>query len=297
LLLKYAVLLYNPSAMYDAEYTRKFYNAYGNTEWSRLERSPHGRLQAIIHNDFIERYIKPGMKVLDAGSGPGRFTIAMARLGARVAVLDISDVQLDLARKNISEANLTDHVDKFILGDITDLSLFPDSSFDVVVCFGGALSYVCEHRQKAAWELIRVTRPGGFILVSVMSRLGILLGLADVPEFNLLNEPDKEIIGSSVWAVLEHGDLKGFPSPRAGMMHAAMHLYTAEELGALFPDCQILEVCGSNVMISEQSPQHRTVADSPAAWNTVVELERCLNHDPGLVNRGSHIILAARKRP
>jgi ubiquinone/menaquinone biosynthesis C-methylase UbiE len=281
--------------MYDAEYTRKFYNAYGNTEWLRLERSPHGRLQAIIHNDFLERYIKPDIKVLDAGSGPGRFSISMARLGASITVLDISDVQLDLARKNLSAANMTNHVEYFVQGDITDLSVFPSASFDAVVCFGGALSYVCEQRHKAALELIRVTKPGGFILVSAMSRLGILLGLADIPELNLLNEPDKEIIGSSVWDVLETGDLKGFPSPRAGMTHAAMHLYTAEELCALFPDCQILDVCGSNVMISEQSPQHRTVADSPAAWNTVVELERRLNHDPGLVNRGSHIILAARK--
>ena len=79
-------------------------------------------------------------------------------------------------------------------------------------------------------------------------------------------------------------------------MHAPMHLYTADELRSLFMKCKVLDVCGSNVMISEQSSQAETIAASPAAWTTVIELERRLNHDPGLVNRGSHIILAAQKR-
>ena len=61
--------------MYDAEYTRKFYNHYGEKEWGRLERSAYGRLEAVTHNDFLERYVKPGSRVLDAGSGPGRFSI------------------------------------------------------------------------------------------------------------------------------------------------------------------------------------------------------------------------------
>jgi 2-polyprenyl-3-methyl-5-hydroxy-6-metoxy-1,4-benzoquinol methylase len=75
--------------MYDAKYTRDFYNAYGALEWARLEATPYGRLQAIIHENFINRYIKKNDRVLDAGSGPGRFSITAARAGATVTVLDI----------------------------------------------------------------------------------------------------------------------------------------------------------------------------------------------------------------
>ena len=64
--------------MYDADYTRTFYDAYGDIEWSRLEATAYGRLQGIIHTDLIRRYVSLGTRVLDAGCGPGRFSIAVA---------------------------------------------------------------------------------------------------------------------------------------------------------------------------------------------------------------------------
>jgi ubiquinone/menaquinone biosynthesis C-methylase UbiE len=282
--------------MYNPEYTRKFYNAYGNTEWSRLERSPYGRLQAIIHNDFLERYIKPGMKVLDAGSGPGRFSISMARLGAKVTVLDISDIQLELARNNISAAKGMYQVDGFIHGDITDLAMFTDACFDVVVCFGGALSYVCEQRQKAADKLIRVTKPEGMILVSVMSNLGGVLGVVRAPDLSYLRDPNKRDVDapgmSSFWETLESGDLPGFPSS-VGLMHAPMHMYTANELAALFNRCTVIQIAGCCVTLSEYLKTPEELTREPV-WSTVVHLERRINTDPGLVDSGTHMILAAK---
>jgi SAM-dependent methyltransferase len=282
--------------MYDAEYTRAFYNAYAEAEWSRLEASPYGRLQAIIHEDFILRHIKPDDRVLDAGSGPGRFSISAARAGGNVTVLDISDKQLELARQKLAEAKLLNQIEQFIKADILDLSMFSDGYFDLVICFGGALTYVCENRQKAARELMRVTRPGGIILVSVMSRLGTGLYVARQPDMATLKEPFKSEPGRpALWPVLDTGDLAGFPSRRVKMMQPPMHLFTAEELQSLFKECQILEIAGSNVTISEFSAAGEEIASNPSAWSTLVELERKLNHDPGLVNGGSHIILAARK--
>lgn len=80
--------------MYDSKYTESFNDAYAGLEWSRLESTAYGRLQAMIHNDFLKRYIKNGARVLDAGSGPGRFSITVAQLGAKVTVLDISSQQV-----------------------------------------------------------------------------------------------------------------------------------------------------------------------------------------------------------
>jgi len=65
--------------MYNPVYTQAFYDAYGTREWSRLEATAYGRLQAIIHTDFIERFLQPGDRVLDAGCGPGRFAIPISR--------------------------------------------------------------------------------------------------------------------------------------------------------------------------------------------------------------------------
>jgi SAM-dependent methyltransferase len=260
-----------------------------------LEARAYGRLQAIIHTDFIQRYINPGDKVLDAGCGPGRFAIEVARKVANVTLLDISDQQLELARLKLSDANLLGTVDNFIKGDIVDLSIFPDNHFNSVICFGGAISFTCEKRHQAATELTRVTRPGGILLISVMCRSGVQNWVRKgmIP---ILENPDEAAeLGTSFWSVLSTGDLPGFES-RIGMRHPAMHLFTADELISLLPRCEVLELAGSNVSASEFSQELDVIAENPKAWETVVKLEKKVNTNPGLVNSGTHIILAARRK-
>jgi SAM-dependent methyltransferase len=282
--------------IYDPEYTKNFYNAYGTLEWSRLEATAYGRLQATIHSDFIERYIKKENRVLDAGSGPGRFSIVAARLGAKVTVLDISSRQLVLAKQRVAEADLSNNIEEYIEADIANLSMLSAGYFDVTVCFGGPLSYVCEERIQAVSELLRVTRPGGFLLISVMSHYGAIRTVTGQPDLHALKEPDTHKSGEPAFRqVLKTGDLRGFPSRRVGMQHASMHLYTASELHRLFKDCEILETAGSNVTITEYSSAGDQISADPTAWLTLVDTERMINRDPGLVNSGTHIILVARR--
>jgi len=284
--------------MYNPKYTSHFYDVYGEREWTRLERSAYYRLEAIIHEDFVRRYVKSGDRVLDAGSGPGRFSILLAQIGAIVTVLDISPQQLALAKLKVTESGAIGRVEQFVEADITDLSSFPSNHFDAVICLGGALSYVCERRQQAANELMRVTKSGGTIIVSVMSVLATVLGVVRAPDLPYLKDPDKrdlDIPGmASFWEILETGDLPRFPS-HTGLAHAAMHLYTAKELEELFRRCEILQVAGCCVTLSEYLKTPEELTEEPT-WSTVVELERKVNTNPGLVNTGSHIIMAARKR-
>ena len=278
--------------MYDADYASKFYDAYGSLEWDRLEATPYGQLQAIIHADFIERYVRQGDRVLDAGCGPGRFTAVASHLGARVTALDMSERQLELAREKIEQADLLERVDSFVRADIADLSQIPDGHFDVVVCYGGALSYVCEQRHQAAAELVRVVRPGGVLLVSVMSRYGNIANLVRRPTLSVLKDPEEW----NVWQVADVGDNPGFPSARVNMQHPPMHLFTSEELRHLMANCSVLELAGSNVTTFEGSTALKDVLNDTQAWSTAVRLERMMNSKPGLTDSGSHIILAARRR-
>ena len=279
-------------SIYDAGYAGKFYDAYGMLEWDRLESTPYGRLQAIIHSEFIERYVRRGDRVLDAGCGPGRFTAVSAQLGATVTALDLSERQIDLAREKIGEAHLLERIDAFVQADISDLSMFPDSHFDAVICYGGALSYVCEQRHQAASELVRVVRPGGVLLVSVMSRYGNIVNLVRRPTLTVLKDPKEW----NVWQVADVGDNPGFPSPRVNMQHPPMHLFTSEELRNLLPDCSVLELAGSNVTTFEGSATVNDVFDDAQAWFTAISLERLMNTKDGLTDSGSHIIMAARRR-
>ena len=79
------------------------------------------------------------------------------------------------------------------------------------------------------------------------------------------------------------------------MQHPPMHMFTSDELRRLLPGCRVLELAGSNVTTFEGSTTIDEVLGDQQAWTTAVELERELNSRPGLVDSGSHIIMAAQR--
>ncbi len=54
----------------------------------------------------VERVVRPGAHVVDVGSGPGRFTLALAPHVRRVTAVDLSPVMLELVRRQAREQRL-----------------------------------------------------------------------------------------------------------------------------------------------------------------------------------------------
>jgi SAM-dependent methyltransferase len=161
------------------EETRDAYNRIADREWNRLESGAQHRLEFLVTKHVLRRHLPPAtgsVRVLDAGGGPGRYTIALAEQGYRVTLLDLSPQLLEIARARIQDLPSVerDHVDAIVEGSITDLSRFPDAAFDATLCLGGPLSHLVARadRRRALAELRRVTRPGGQVFVSVMGRIG-----------------------------------------------------------------------------------------------------------------------------
>ncbi|MFC5849105.1 class I SAM-dependent methyltransferase [Deinococcus petrolearius] len=156
---------------YDAVGVQAFYDGYGEREWHRLLTRPSDEVSFHVHRHYLARFVQPEARVLEIGAGPGRFTIELARLGARVTVGDLSLTQLRLNAHFVREADCERGVAARLLLDAVDLSRFPSGSFDVVVCYGGVLSYLFDRAGDALGEMLRVVRPGGEVLLSVMSHL------------------------------------------------------------------------------------------------------------------------------
>lgn len=100
---------------------------------------------------------EPGTKALDLCCGHGNVTSGLVRSGAQVTGLDFSTAMLDMARRDVPEA-------QFVEGDAMALD-FDDASFDAVT-IGFGMPHVPDPPQVVA-EARRVLRPGGRLAFSV----------------------------------------------------------------------------------------------------------------------------------
>jgi SAM-dependent methyltransferase len=102
------------------------------------------------------------MKVLDLGCGDGTTALPMARRGADVLGIDIAANLVAAGNARARKAGL-DNV-RFIEGDASNLAGIADSSFDLLVTVFGAM--FAPRPYDVAREMVRVTRPGGKIVMA-----------------------------------------------------------------------------------------------------------------------------------
>jgi ubiquinone/menaquinone biosynthesis C-methylase UbiE len=105
--------------------------------------------------------ITTGLKVLDLGCGDGTTALPEARLGADVLGIDIARNLVEAGNKRAREEGLTNC--KFQEGDASDLHELKDHTFDLVVSIFGAM--FAPKPFEVAKEMVRVTRPGGQIVM------------------------------------------------------------------------------------------------------------------------------------
>lgn len=102
-----------------------------------------------------------GLKVLDLGCGDGTTALPEARLGAEVLGVDIARNLVEAGNKRASAEGLANC--KFQEGDATNLHGLQNQSFDLVVSIFGAM--FAPKPFEVAKEMVRVTRPGGRIVM------------------------------------------------------------------------------------------------------------------------------------
>jgi cyclopropane fatty-acyl-phospholipid synthase-like methyltransferase len=77
--------------------------------------------------------LDPAWRVLDVGTGRGRFGIFFAERGCRVTGVDLNPDMLEIARETARQCHVEDRFEA-VRGSAEDLSQFGDGSFDVVAC-------------------------------------------------------------------------------------------------------------------------------------------------------------------
>lgn len=133
----------------------------------------------VSHQTLVERLTKNNIDpldlfadatVVDAGCGSGKYSLAMARLGAaKVFGYDISNGAIDVARQQAKKVPYGDRME-YALGSVERLPA-PSGKADIAWC--NSVLHLTDDPDRAVGELARVVRPRGHVFVYVNGRFGL----------------------------------------------------------------------------------------------------------------------------
>lgn len=137
-----------------------FYNNYD--EEGRLLRK--SRLPEYLTTmRYIEKYLKPGAKIIEIGAGTGRYSIALAEKGYDVTAVELVPHNIEIMKKKVK----SHHNIKIYEGNACDMSGFESDTYDIVLLLGPMYHlFTDEDKHRALSEAIRIAKPNGIIYAS-----------------------------------------------------------------------------------------------------------------------------------
>ena len=142
------------------EYLSNYYQNYD--EEGRL-LSKHGMVEYVTTMKYIERYLQPGMRIIEIGAATGRYSHALARKGYQVNAVELVEHNIEIIKEN----TLPDEPVTITQGNAMDLSAFESETYDITLLLGPMYHlFTTEDKLKALSEAIRVTKKGGIIFAA-----------------------------------------------------------------------------------------------------------------------------------
>ena len=134
--------------------------AYTNFNEDTRLASQSGQVEYLTTMRYIERYLQPGMRLLEIGAATGRYSLTLARMGYDVTAIELVQHNIDIFRKKMKPGDTVD----LRQGNALDLSRFPDDTFDMTLLLGPMYHLKSnEDQTQALREALRVTKPGGLL--------------------------------------------------------------------------------------------------------------------------------------
>lgn len=192
---------------------REYYDKAAEAEWSRLN-NPYSRIEYSSTVYLIEKYFPKIGHIIDIGSGPGRYSLELLKRRYRVSLLDISNNELEIAKRKIEESNL--RAENYYCKSALELDFLPDEAFDGVLVMGPLYHIHCpQNRQKVLQDAYRILKKNGVALVSYINTWGALkASVSEFPEsFQNIDHFQRYIEGDLKFSAEESFTVTYFTTP------------------------------------------------------------------------------------
>ncbi len=266
-------------------HVRDFYDSAPEREWERLDTGL-SRIEFASTLRLIEKYFSANGDVCDVGSGPGRYSIELARRGYRVTLFDLSGKLLERAERAFASEGI--NATAYIHGNARDLSVFKDESFDAALLLG-PLYHMTERpdRSQALSEMVRILKPGGRAIVAFLNAWGLLrTGVAGFP--HLYRNPSflRSLLGETTFEDRER--------PRFTECHWSNPEIACKELRGV--GLRIVSYAGAEGFVGGMAPLLETLRENePAAYENIEAFAAETSELPGFRDATSHVHFVVEK--
>lgn len=122
-----------------------------------------GMVEFLTTTHYVEKYLKPGMRILEIGAGTGRYSHYFARNGYDVDAVELMECNIEAFKANAKAGeNITVRQ-----GDAVNLEDIASDQYDITLLLGPMYHlYTDEDKIAAISEAIRVTRKGGIVFAA-----------------------------------------------------------------------------------------------------------------------------------
>ena len=261
----------------------EYYDRNTEREWQRLVSDPYHSLEFLVTMHYIQKHFPSDGKILDAGGGPGRYSIELCRAGYSVVLLDLSSGNIAAAKDKFqSEPEaVQNRLLECVVGDVCDLSRFETDYFDAVLCLS-PLTHISDEADRitATSELVRVARPGAVVYISVVGYLAltrtVLMRSSDElvdPLYQKLMSRGDNLVSGNVW-----------------------HFFRADELRHLAKLCGLttIEMAGCEGLSTGLINATNLLGQDEAKWKRWVDLVLETSAEPAVVDMAEHILYVGR---
>lgn len=180
--------------------------SYENSnEEDRLTTNNARKIEFLTTTRIFDELFTDKMKVLDCAAGTGVYAFYLADRGHEVTATDFTPKHIDIINQKMEYKNY--HMNTSIL-DATNMHIFEDGSFDVVLNMGPFYHLITEQqREQCLSESLRVLKKGGILAVAYIPRYFVFQYVALSDRKNLCGILAEQIINTGV---LKHDDPNNF---------------------------------------------------------------------------------------